>query len=70
MTALNQSGKQLSSMKIVLIILSLLFLGIWVAGFFISGRGMAIHMALMISLLFFIRSLMVAKTPGTRRVDV
>lgn len=56
-------------MKIALIILSLFFLGIWVAGFFITQKTMGIHTALMVALLFYVRSLMVAKSKEAGNVE-
>ena len=41
-----------------MLILSLAFLGLWIIGLFSADRTAGIHMALIVSLLFFCRSLM------------
>ncbi len=53
-------------MKTAFILLSLFFLGIWIAGFFIPAKGAAIHTALMISFLFYLRSVMTVKKPAAK----
>lgn len=56
-------------MKTLFIILSLVFLGLWIAGLCITTMGIGIHMTiLMLSLVFFLRSLMIA--PLAKNADI
>ena len=56
-------------MKTLFIILSLAFLGLWVIGLCVTTMGIGIHMTtLMLSLVFFLRSLMIA--PLTKSADI
>lgn len=50
-------------MKRVLLLLSLAFLVLWIAALFYPTRNGSIHIALIVGLLFFFRSLMVTDTP-------
>lgn len=50
-------------MKRMLQILSVLFLGLWLVCLFYFNRTNGIHIALIVGLLFFFRSLMTIETP-------
>ncbi|MCY7311173.1 MAG: hypothetical protein SGI96_05295 [Bacteroidota bacterium] len=53
-------------MKRMLQILSLIFLGLWVAGLFYLNGTSTIHIALIVGLIFFFRSLMIIETPAIK----
>jgi uncharacterized membrane protein YbaN (DUF454 family) len=44
--------------RMLLLILSFAFLGLWIAGLFSPDRSSSIHIALIVALLFFLRSIM------------
>lgn len=51
-------------MKRKLLILSILLLGLWVVCLFYPGRNPAIHIALIVELVFFIHYLVIKKSPA------
>lgn len=53
-------------MKKIMRLLGLLFLGLWVAGLFLAST-FSIHVALIVSLLFFMRSVMINPEAVTKR---
>ncbi|TMI62071.1 MAG: hypothetical protein E6H07_17585 [Bacteroidetes bacterium] len=44
--------------RMLLLILSFAFLGLWIVGLFSPDRSSSIHIALIVALLFFLRSIM------------
>lgn len=50
-----------------LLLLSFLFLLLWVTGLVYAKQTSAIYMALIVSLLFYMRSLMTIQPPGDKR---
>jgi hypothetical protein len=55
-------------MKTALIILSLFFLVLWIAGCFYATRSSGIHAALIVSLIFFIKSIIYIKNPEAKHI--
>ena len=57
-------------MKRTLLVLSILFLALWIAGLFYPKTTMSIHIALIVSLLFFIRSVITIQSPIIKETQV
>ncbi len=55
--------------RICLLILSVLFLILWLAGLFYTNRTGSIHIALIVGLLFFMRSLMTIESPVAQEIQ-
>jgi hypothetical protein len=55
--------------RILLLILSFAFLGLWITGLFYDDTPAGIHLALIVALLFFFRSLMITEMPAVKKTS-